>query len=251
LVVTPVEAVAAVNDVTYSVATHTIKGDFSWMNTNATAGVDAGELAAAFLATGAGDDAMVSTINAGMDTITVTATDGGANAVEAHTFVFTNAGVGTGNAVLNTQSFTVSTSVAYDAPVAAAATKVTATDAAAGSWTLNGSVVKVPYMPFGPVTQGILYHTNNGTKTGAISARYIVEGSNTWQDLGVVVASAGPGVTNLLGPVMDAVKTATGLTSGKVALEITTNVPNGDVVVTAAAKFTTTDSDRLTIGTFE
>ncbi|WP_340676893.1 hypothetical protein [Paraglaciecola sp.] len=251
LVVTPVEAVAAVNDVTYSVATHTIKGDFSFMNTNATAGVDAGELAAAFVATAAGDDVMVSTINAAMDTITVTATDAGADAVEAHTFTFTVAGAGTDNAVLNTQSFTISTSLAFDAPVAAASTKVIATDAAAGAWTLNGSVVEVPYMPFGPNTQPILRHTNTGTKSGSVSVRYMEEGVDTsWKTLGVVVAEAGPGVRNLLTPVMDAVVAATGKTSGKVALEITTNVPDGDVTVFAAAKITTSDSDRLTIGAF-
>jgi hypothetical protein len=250
LVVTPVEAAAAVNDAAYTGATIAVKGDFSWMETDGDAGIDAGELAAAFAATG-GADTYTSVINSAGDTITVTVADAGGNTVEAATLTFTNAGVGSGNAVLTVQDFTVSTTIKYNTAAPAAATKVTGTDAAAGSWTLNGSVVEVPYMPFGPVTQGILYHTNTGTKSGAISARYILEGESTWTDLGVVVTNASPGVTNLLTPVMDAVKTSTGLSAGKVALEITTNVPNGDVTITAAAKFTTTDSDRLTIGTFE
>lgn len=122
---------------------------------------------------------------------------------------------------------------------------------ALGEWTLNGSVVEVPYMPFGPNTQPILRHTNTGVQTGDISARYIIEGVNTtWQSVGVVVEDAEPGLVNLLTPVLDAIQADSGLTQGKVAIEITTNVPGDDVTVFAAAKINSSDSDRLTIGAF-
>jgi hypothetical protein len=59
---------------------------------------------------------------------------------------------------------------------------------------------------------------------------------------------AAPGMVNLLAPVMDAVMDDAGVTKGKVTLEITTNVPGTDVTVFAAAKITTSDTDRLAIG---
>lgn len=125
----------------------------------------------------------------------------------------------------------------------------------AGEWVLNGSVVEVPYLPFGPVTQPIIRHTNTGIQTGDIAVRYMVEGDHTeWQDLGVLIEDAEPGLHNLLSYVTDALADD-GYDSSesgfKVALEVTTNVPGEDVTVFAAAKFTTTDSDRLTIGAFQ
>ena len=127
-----------------------------------------------------------------------------------------------------------------------------ASGSALGEWELNGSVVEVPFLPFGPVTQPILRHTNVGAQTGDITLRYMVEGEHTsFQDGGTLVSQATPGVRNLLSEVTAALLAdgydAT-MSGFKVALEITTNVPADDVKVTAAAKFTTSDSDRLSIG---
>jgi len=135
---------------------------------------------------------------------------------------------------------------------ATAGTKAVATNSALGEWTLNGSVVEIPYMPFGPNTQPIIYHTNDGSQSGDITMRYMVEGVDTsYQDAGTLVSQAGPGVRNLLS-LVNAAMLAEGYNSAttgfKVALEITTNVPADDVKVTAAAKVTTSDSDRLSIG---
>jgi len=134
----------------------------------------------------------------------------------------------------------------------AVGTKAVATNSALGEWTLNGSVVEVPYMPFGPNTQPIIRHTNDGGQTGDISLRYMVEGVDTsYQDAGIIVAQAAPGVRNLLTEVNAAMVAAgydAATTGFKVALELTTNVPADDVKVTAGAKVTTSDSDRLSIG---
>lgn len=127
-----------------------------------------------------------------------------------------------------------------------------------GEWTLNGSVVEVPYIPFGPNTQPVIRHTNTGSQTGDISVRYMVEEgnghaqSNTWQSLGVLVEDAKPGVRNLLNVVTEALENALGNDKFKVALEITTNVPAEDVTVYAAAKVSNAEGqDRLTIGAFK
>lgn len=131
------------------------------------------------------------------------------------------------------------------------------TDLSVGEWTLNGSVVEVPYIPFGPSTQPIIRHTNTGAQTGDISVRYMVEEgnglaqTNSWKSLGVLVEDAKPGVRNLLKVVTDALEAELGQDKFKVALEITTNVPGADVTVYAAAKVTAEGQDRLTIGAFK
>jgi hypothetical protein len=131
-------------------------------------------------------------------------------------------------------------------------------DLAVGEWTLNGSVVEVPYIPFGPNTQPIIRHTNTGVQTGDISVRYMVEEltseghvqSNEWVSLGVLVEDAKPGVRNLLDVITEALEAELMSNKFKVALEITTNVPAEDVTVYAAAKISAEGQDRLTIGAF-
>ncbi|PHI38633.1 hypothetical protein CBQ28_03700 [Pseudoalteromonas sp. GCY] len=130
------------------------------------------------------------------------------------------------------------------------------TDAEVAQWTLNGSVVNVPYIPFGPNTQPIIRHTNKGVQTGDISVRYMVEGSsgntetNEWKPLGVIIEDAKPGVRNLLDIITEKLTAELGNDQFKVALEITTNVPKEDVTVFAAAKITAEGQDRVTIGAF-
>lgn len=164
--------------------------------------------------------------------------------------------------VIPTQGFTLSVTAKYTDHGTAEAAGTATDDAtsvvngalALGEWTLNGSVVNVPYLPFGPATQPIIRHTNIGSQTGDISLRYMVEGVDTaFVDAGVIVTQATPGVRNLLSIVSDALK-ADGYDASvagfKVALEVTSNVPANDVTVFAAAKVTSSDSDRLTVGAF-
>jgi hypothetical protein len=128
------------------------------------------------------------------------------------------------------------------------------TDVAVGEWTINGSIVNVPYLPMGPNTQPILRHTNIGTADADISMRYILEGTEGWVDAGVIASSDGPGVTNILSAV-EAALLADGLdrstTGFKVALEFTTNAPASDITVFAAAKISADEQDRVTIGAFD
>jgi hypothetical protein len=237
LVVTPVEAAVTAQDAAYTGAVHTIKGDFSWMNTNATAGVDAGELAAAFAATG-GADTYASTINTAMDTITVTVTDAAGNTVEPMTATFTVAGVGANSAVLNPQDFKISSTIKYNTAAAAAATKATATDAAAGSWTLNGSVVRVPYMVMKDGRFGtILNVTNHSTKSGAIVIDVFAEdGTKLATNYAAGTSNAGS-VTSIADKVRNALIAAgkdVVNSNVKYSVQITTNVPASDVMVYAA-----------------
>jgi hypothetical protein len=252
--------------------TSTQAGGFSWMNSldtdTATAGITTADLATGVEWTGYGakdtsddftpgdDSTPVYSLNTAQDELTITFTVGGGALDPFHKIVFDTAqndsdGTTSGSAI-SKQDYTASISV-EDASENSADV---ATNVAVGGWDLNGSVVTVPYMPFGAITQPILRHTNNGSQTGNISARYRLETDGTdinpdWVDLGVVVTDAAPGMVNLLSPVMDAVVSTSGLASGKVELEITTNVPTGDVTVFAGAKITDSQTDRLTIGTFD
>ncbi|CCQ10312.1 hypothetical protein PALB_11770 [Pseudoalteromonas luteoviolacea B = ATCC 29581] len=109
-------------------------------------------------------------------------------------------------------------------------------DVAYGSWSLNGSQVEIPYMPFGDNTAVVLRITNTSSKTGDLTVRYMLEdGQNTWKSVGVV-GSIGPGVTDIGAKVLNAVKADAGVTSGKVALDLTTNVPGDNVDLTALFK---------------
>lgn len=160
--------------------------------------------------------------------------------------------------VIPTQDFTLDLDIKYDdfgatlAGGGAQGSDNSMVTEAAGEWTLNGSVIEVPFMPFGPVTQPILRHTNVGAQTGDITLRYMVEGVDIeYTDSVVLIEQAAPGVRNLLTEITAALLADgydASVSGFKVALEITTNVPAEDVKVTAAAKFTSSDTDRLTIG---
>jgi len=245
---TAVEAVAAVSDAAYTGATHVITGDFTWMDTDGTTGVSAGELAAAFACVGAGDDTFVSTIDTAMNNITAVATDAGANAVELHTCTFTNAGVGVGNNVLPVQTLTSSTTVAYNDATAVASSKETAAaGTATGSWTLNGSQVSIPYMPYGTSISQIIYAMNEGTQTGASQVDITLQDGTTSN---CSLGNVAPGTTKLTGPVKTCVEASIGAgVSQKVALVITTNVPSGDIEVYSAYNVNTDggNGNRVTV----
>ncbi|QTH72588.1 hypothetical protein [Pseudoalteromonas xiamenensis] len=121
-------------------------------------------------------------------------------------------------------------------------------DVALGAWTLNGSVVKVPYMPFGDNTAVVLRLTNTSSKTGDLTVRYMLEdGVSEWKSVGVV-ASIKPGLTNISDLVMNAIKADAKVTKGKVAIELTTNVPSSDVTITALFR-DIKEQDRAVVGT--
>lgn len=261
-----------------------VKGDFSWLSDYADEDGDIdfstiiaytaysqldinGDLAAANAdATNTLTVADVS-LNEEMNELTLPLAISGDDAAELaayHAIQFTVLGQDDEDAVtsLNATDFfadfeVVSSITADNVALTADADLNVATDLDVGEWTLNGSVVEVPYIPFGPNTQPIIRHTNTGAQTGDISVRYMVEEGNglaqthVWKSLGVLVEDAEPGVRNLLSEITTALEAELGQDKFKVALEITTNVPGDDVTVFAAAKISAEGQDRLTIGAFK
>jgi hypothetical protein len=246
-------------------ATITINGNFAWMaQLDADDdGLESTELAGAISyqahtdATLAADgDDVVATngisINSDLDELTVTldTTGGGATLDAYHEFALVVPGA-TGTESLAEQMFTGGIVITDDSAASGAgySATVVAADTALGEWELNGSVVTIPYMPFDDNTAVIMRHTNTGVQSGDITVRYMLEGTSTnWSD-SIVVGSSSRGVQNIRDAVINAIKTDAGVDAGKVAIEITTNVPAEDVTVYAGFRVKD-ENDRGFVGTF-
>lgn len=257
---------ATVNEVAAQDITFVVKGDFAWLaeaadttandNAPATAAQITTYLNAADVYSTDGGanfgDASSYALNDELTELTIKDTTiSSASAVEAvYGLRLEVPGQGANNPVLNTQNFTV-TAFATDGVASPNTNTLTAaSNADAGSWTLNGSVVTVPYMPFGPNTKVIMRHTNTGVQSGDVSVRYMLEGVSTnWETVGVVTTTT-RGVQNIRDLVIDAVMADAGVESGKVAIEITSNVPAADVTVYAAFNVKNSADDRGFVGTF-
>ena len=248
-------------------------GGFSWMDTDGDGTIAAGEIAAAATISGANDTFSAGTLDVTNTTLTYTITADGSPTPGAQTLdltydvVFSAASLkaaGLGNPLspyIDAQMFESTFSAFSTAPVVK---EMKACDSAtglvcdldSGEWTLNGSVLTVPYMPFGNNTQIILRHTNTGEQDGNISIRYMVEeqsnraADEAWVSIpGVLATPSKGGVLNIADEVLDAIKAHAGVTKGKVAIEITTEAPEGDVTVYAAYKVVS-ETDRGFVGTF-
>lgn len=147
------------------------------------------------------------------------------------------------------RTVSVATTFDYTADDAAFATEVFDFGSTV-SFSLDGANFEVPYIPFGDNTQVIFRLTNTSAQTGDLSIRYLEEGSqDSWKDIGVV-GSVSPGITNVADMIMDAIKADSGLTKGKVALDVTINTPDGEITGYVAYKVVT-ESDRGFVGTFQ
>lgn len=227
LVVTPTDSTPAVHPGTYTGATYVIKGDYSWMETDGDAGIDAGELAAAFDASGAADT-YTSVIDSEASAITVTVTDAGGGSVEAATFEFTVAGAGTDNAVLEVQDFTIDSTLAYTTAAAASATKATQSAASAGSWTLNGAQAFYNYVPVGFAgLQNNLVFSNSGVKDGEVVIEAFDDAGNEYGPVTVSDMLMGGTNMTLTSPMIQEYLTVPSGT--RLSVTATINAPADDV----------------------
>ncbi|GAA5142109.1 hypothetical protein [Thalassotalea piscium] len=253
-------------------------GGFGWMDTDGDGTITAAEIAASAMltttATAGADTLFAGTLDATNTILTyTTSADGSPTPTPSQTLdleyqlvLDTTAlhAAGIGNPLspyAEAQMFEASFSAFSTAPTvkemkACDAATGAVCDLDAGEWVLNGSVLTVPYMPFGDNTQVILRHTNTGDQDGKISIRYMIEGSagNTADTAWVAIPTplATPsvgGVLDIKNEVMDAIMAHAGTTRGKVAIEITTEAPEGDITVYAAYKVLS-EQDRGFVGTF-
>jgi hypothetical protein len=224
------------NAVAFNKVVYTVKGDFSWVKDTTAADVDSVIVpATATLAntgntcTGAPMSAQSANVKWAVDKVTIECT-----AAAAHEFIFDTAqGASVTDPVIPTSSFT------YDAKVHYAATKSAdyALGLNAGSWTLNGSSVFVPYMVYGTLSgvsfSQVLTVANNSSKAGDIKVDVWAEDGKVLLSNVKVGEAKANATTNIAGAVRTALEGA-GLVNGKVSMKITTNVPGKAVTVYSA-----------------
>jgi len=104
-------------------------------------------------------------------------------------------------------------------------------DVPAGEWTLNGSVVNIPYMPYGPGISQILYVTNSGDFDGVIYVTAYDEDGETYH-LGPVATAGANSVTKFTRSVKNLLA-GQGFTKGKLSIDVTVNAPDADITVQA------------------
>lgn len=160
------------------------------------------------------------------------------------TITFT-APTGTDALVLETQDFVTDYVYSYTSAAAVAGSKTVGLGVNAGEWTLNGSTVNVPYMPYGPNVSQIMYITNDGTQSGDIMVTAFDDKGNMY-DLGVVGTAAANTVTKITRLVNDGLLAA-GFNGTKASITVTVNAPDSDITVYAG--YNVGGSDRGFVNT--
>ena len=231
VVVDPAAKAGVKLGVTVSKTVYTLKGDFSFLDTDGD-----GKDEFTITATGSSDNSV--TVAADYQSATVTDTSANMPAV-TFTVEATD-----GKTVIPATTFTAETAVTYQPNTAGNVATVANFSEAAGSWTLNGASVNVPYMPYGTNISQIIYVTNTSALAGEVEVTATGE-DGTVYELGVV-ATAGKGVTRLHEVIATKLEEAGFNMSGKVAFDVVVNAPEGNITVYAAYKV---GEDRALVNT--
>jgi hypothetical protein len=213
--------------------TTVVNGNFSYVDAGGDEDgtCEAGELAGAISAVGG-----TLTIASNCQSITILDNDGAATDISV---TFDENG-----AVLQPQSFTATTTFAYDDGVAGTADKTESDNYSAGRWTLNGASVYVNYMPYGANISQIIYAANKGTQSGEITIDAFNQAGTTCSFTAGTLAAGK--VAQLSGAVKTGLEGCYGAGfSDRVAMTITVNVPADDVEVYSA--YNVGGSDRGTV----
>lgn len=217
---------------------YTVKGDFSWVkDTDLTKdGIQAHS--STFTYTNIADAAQ-----AGCTTTEVTAaqlvfTCTSAQALDLKAKFNVYQGGTAAPVALKDGSYTVSVNQKHTSPDG---TVATLKDAAAGTWSNNGTTKAVDYLPYGDNISQILYATNLTSEVGAIYlTAYDESGKKVVNGVKIADTKAN-GITDLATPVKAALKDG-GVTVGKVAL--TFDIESSKATVFAAYNVS---GDRLSV----
>jgi len=221
-----------------SAVTYTLSGDFSWATEAKKASVFApscptGSNASAvtLVASATGS---VSWNCVGRDAVGESSSSGGSSSLTI------SAAGQTGLTALPTATFTVASSTSYFSPSGQSGATGTTTSSstiaantAAGSWTINGAQIFVPYMPYGSTIDQVIYVANKSSVTGDISVQYIGTDTTSVVNLGKVGSVSGRSTLNI-SPLIKAALPAAAQASGRLAFIITINAPANDVDILAS-----------------
>jgi len=221
-----------------SAVTYTLSGDFSWATEARKASVFApscptGSSASAvtLVASATGS---VSWNCVGRDAVGESSSSGGSSSLTI------SAAGQTGLTALPTATFTVASSTSYFSPSGQSGATGTITSSstiaantAAGSWTINGAQIFVPYMPYGSTIDQVIYVANKSSVTGDISVQYIGTDTTSVVNLGKVGSVSGRSTLNI-SPLIKAALPVAAQASGRLAFIITINAPANDVDILAS-----------------
>lgn len=195
----------------------TLKGDFSFLDTNGDGKVTAADKIATPLAFTGGATAAV--FAADLQSVVITGPA-----------AFTNAGVtvtaanAAGETTITNQAFTVETELTY--ATAVGTVKETAT-LSAGEWKLDGANQNIELMPFGTEYAQSITVANKGTVEGAITVTLVANGNTYTKTLSAVAAAKS--VTNISLEVA-AFAAESGVT-GNAYVNVVANAPAGNIAV--------------------
>ena len=211
-------------------AVYTVKGDFTFLDTDGDGKLEAKE---GTITSGSGVVAFAKD----MMSATVTSTA----AVSTGTVGITVTGA-TGS-VIPDQAYMASTVLNYAKPSGATGNVAVTTlaESAAGSWTLNGAKAHIPFLPYGTNYAQSVTVSNTSVQTGGVDL-VIYVGDDTVEVEGIATV-AGEGVTDISSAISIAVRDA-GLVSGNYAFDIVVNAPESAISVTALY-YTKSDGDRV------
>jgi hypothetical protein len=225
-----VAAVDAGFGVTTTGAVYTVKGDFTFLDTDADGKIEATEGSVT-------SDGGTVAFAKDMMSLTVTSTATVATGTVGITVT------GDDDSVIPDQAYMASTVIKYAKPSGATGnlSATTLAETSAGSWTLNGAKAHIPFLPFGSNYAQSVTVSNTSVQTGGVDL-IIYVGDDTVEVEGIATI-AGEGVTDISSAIAGAVQDA-GLASGSYAFDIVVNAPESAISVTAVY-YAKSDGDRV------
>jgi len=219
-------------------ATITVVGDFSWLddtsagfNTCAADDATSGNAQAALVQVSGGS--AVTSLNCG--TLSYAITGGSAGEFTSALVTIALGKTNAATAAAGTYDRTIPAPSSYTASVTFSYSQATAVSTAtelastsAGSFSLNGSTIYVPFLPYNSSTTRVVYLTNRSDQVGAVTASAVADGSGAACPSFTVATAKANGVTLLTAGIDAGIRACYGADfDGKIALTIVSNIPGG------------------------
>jgi len=217
----------------------------SFLNNSTATNCTAGSLSA----TGAANTyTAVASSSSSCSTINTTITNG--TAILTDNITLTVGKTAAGTTRISPQGFTLSSAAVRNA-TSSASIALTDTSAGIGSWTQNASRITVPYIPYGTGSSRVLYITNRGDVSGAVTFDLIADGTGlacTAVGTAAAVTASAAKVTVISSQFDAAVRECYGSSfTGKVAAIVNVAAPAQDVELFSMYNSGGTSASRVVV----
>jgi hypothetical protein len=222
----------------------TAASGLSFLNNSSTTACTAGSLSATG---GANTFTAVAGSSPSCSTVNVTVTNG--TAILTDNITLTVGKTAAGTVRVSPQSFTLASAAVRNSTSSASIT-LTDTSAGIGSWTQNASRITVPYLPYGAGSSRVLYITNRGDVSGAVTFELISDTGLACTAVGTAAAvtAAAAKVTVISGNFDAAVRECYGSSfTDKVAAIINVAAPAQDIELFSMYNTGGTSASRVVV----